>query len=241
MAMNKITHSINNTEQDPRRLGRWTSIVLKGKNNKRCRIICAYCPCRSSGPNSTYALQIVGLARQNNFNCPRRQFWADLKAFLIQCKEANEQIVIMGDWNSNYKEVAQWMANEGLKDIIVNRHNGQPPPTCKRSSTHPIDAIFTSDSFHCWRGGYLSFDYLEGDHRGLWCDIPVEFLLGYNMQHPAHAGARRLKTNDPRIRKKYTSTLHQLLKKNNIYDRMTVLHTSMQQRVLPTDLIQINK
>jgi hypothetical protein len=87
----------------------------------------------------------------------------------------------------------------------------------------------------------LPLIFLEGDHRGLWCDIPVEFLLGYNMQHPTHAGARPLKTTDPRIRKKYTRTVHNNLKKQNIYERIQILYTSMQQNVLPTDLIQFEE
>lgn len=147
----------------------------------------------------------------------------------------------MGDWNLDYKEVVHWMSMFGLIDVIVNRHHGSPPPTCTRLSNQPIDAIFAPESFRCWRGGYLSFEYLEGDHRGIWCDIPVEFLLGYNMQHPAHSGARHLKTHDPLIHKKYVSTLHQILRTNNIYDPMQVLHTSMLQNVLPTDLIHFEE
>jgi hypothetical protein len=129
------------------------------------------------------------------------------------------------------------MKELGLKDVIYDRHRGVPPPTCKRSQSYPIDAVFGPENITCWRGGYLSFDYLEGDHRGLWCNIPVEFILGYNMQHPAHAKARRLKNHDPRIRKKYTQSLHSLLMKENIYDKMKQLHTSMASLVLPTDLI----
>jgi hypothetical protein len=147
----------------------------------------------------------------------------------------------MGDWNSRYEEVTRWMSSLGLKDMIVDRHKGEPPPTCKKSTEHPIDAIFGPDSFSCWRGGYLSFDLLEGDHRAIWCDIPVEFLLGYNMQHPAHAKARRLKTNDPRTRKKYTRTLHRILNKENIYDKLQILYKSMQQNILPTDLLHFEE
>jgi exonuclease III len=241
MAMNRIAYSISDIAKDFRNLGRWTSIALKGKNQKICRIICAYCPCQSSGPNSTYALQVVGLARQNIMVCPRRQFWEDLRTYITTCKDAGETVIIMGDWNSKYEEVVRWMTQLGLKDAIVSRHRASPPPTCKRSSIHPIDAIFVPESFKCWRGGYLSFNYLESDHRGLWCDIPVEFLLGYNMQHPAHAGARRLKNTDPRIRKKYTRNLHEMLLQHNVYEKMEELHRSMQQSVLPTDVIKFEE
>jgi hypothetical protein len=186
-------------------------------------------------------LQVVRLAKQNIVECPRRQFWEDLKVHINQCKDKNEQVIIMGDWNSKYEEVVHWMSTVGLKDVIVNRHQGNPPPTCQQSSNYPLDAIFAPETFKCWRGGYFSFDYLEVDHRGIWCDIPVEFLLGYNMQHPAHAGARRLKNNDSRIRKKYVSTLHQLLRQHNVYERIDTLHMSMKRMVLPTDIIHFEE
>jgi hypothetical protein len=145
----------------------------------------------------------------------------------------------MGDWNSKYNEVVQWMQELGLVDIIQRRHPSQTPPiTCNRSSQGPIDAIFAPNHFGCWRGGYFAFDYLEGDHRGIWCDIPVEFILGYNMQHPAHAQARRLKTNDPRIREKYVKLLDKKLKEKNVYTRMDKLYETANKGLLPSDMIE---
>lgn len=72
LAVNRIAHSIISIEEDPLNLGRWTSILLKGKNATYCRIICAYCPCINTGPNSTYALQVVWLAKLNINECPRK-------------------------------------------------------------------------------------------------------------------------------------------------------------------------
>jgi exonuclease III len=236
MAMNRIAYSISDTTKDFRNLGRWTSIALKGKHQKKCRIICAYCPCISQGPTSTYALQVVGLAQQNIMVCPRQQFWEDLRTYITTCKDSGEQVILMGDWNSKYEEVVQWMAQCGLKDVIVSRHKATPPPTCKRSRNSPIDAIFVPDSFQCWRGGYLSFNYLDSDHRGIWCDIPVEFLVGYNMPHPAHAKARHLQTTDPRIRKKYLRKLQKILQQHNVIDRMEDIYSSMQTSVLPIQI-----
>jgi hypothetical protein len=145
-------------------------------------------------------MKVVGLSQEKITVCHRKQFWEDLKHYIKQCQDNNEHVIIMRDWNSKYTEVVRWMQRLGMIDIIHKRHNTTaPPPTCTRSTTGPIDAIFVPNHFTCWRGGYLAFDYLEGDHRGIWCDIPVEFILGYNMQHPAHPQARRLKTTDPRV------------------------------------------
>jgi exonuclease III len=238
MAMNKIAFSIAESKEDPRSLGRWTSLLLRGKNQQLCRIICAYCPCRSLGPSSSYALQLVGLTKERILECPRKMFWTDLRTYVTQCQEQQETVILMGDWNSNYNEVVTWMQTLGLTDAVQIRHpTSKPPITCKRSTVGPIDAIFVPQHFKCWRGGYLAFDYLEGDHRGIWCDIPTEYILGYCMHHPTHSQARRLKTDDPRITRRYNNHLDKLLKENNIYNKMEHLHSSCKLGFLPTDAI----
>jgi len=242
LAVNRLAHSIVSIDEDPRGLGRWTSMRLKGKNNSLCRIICAYCPCLSQGPSSTYALQVVGLATDNIFICPRIQFWTDLKVFINKCQNDNEKVIVMGDWNSDYADVTRWMDSLNLEDLIYKRHSEeQPPPTCVRSSTSPLDAIFAPNNMTCWRGGFLSFDYLESDHRGLWCDIPIEMILGYNMDHPAHAKARRLKAHDPRVRKKYLSVLHDILDHEDVYKKLDTLYNNATVQWLPTDIINFEE
>jgi hypothetical protein len=188
---------------------------------------------------STYALQVVGLAQQSIMGCPWKQFWMDLKSFITKCQENEEHVVIMGDWNSNYHEVVRWMETFDLHDILKSRHeHTNPPPTCSRSSMLPIDAIFTPSQFKCWRGGYLSYDILEGDHRGIWCDIPIEFILGFNMQHPTHSKARRLTTKDPRIRKRYLKHLHKQLKEENIYESFNNLLVAPHSGLIPTEILR---
>jgi exonuclease III len=118
MAVNRCAYSIVGADEDDRKLGRWSSFLLRGKNQKKSRIICAYCPCKSNGVTSTYAQQVVGLAKENIITCPRRQFWTDLKRHIQKCHDDDEQVIVMGDWNSKYSEVVQWMRELGLVDII---------------------------------------------------------------------------------------------------------------------------
>jgi hypothetical protein len=151
MATNKLAYSILSIEEDSRRLGFWTSIVVQGKNQNMTRSICAYCPCRSTSTSSTNALQMVGLAKQNIMECPRKQFWIDFKSFLVQCQELNEDVVVMGDWNSKYDEVVTWMKELGLCDLIHEEWHisTTSPPTCKRSTSQQIDAIFAPAHHKC--------------------------------------------------------------------------------------------
>jgi Endonuclease/Exonuclease/phosphatase family. len=218
MTTNQLAHRTIQLDQDPRRLGRWTSVLLQGKQERRCRIVCAYCPCIGTGTNTVYVLQTAGLAQQNIHICPRKAFWDDLKEYITQKQENGEFIILLGDWNSDYKDVSEWMDRLGFKDAIYSRHNVHPPPiTCKRSNECPLDAIFIPQHLHCNRGGFFAFDYLKGDHRGLWCDIPEEYLLGFNLNKLPNPQARRLKMIDPRTRKAYISRLHKILLKLDIY------------------------
>lgn len=231
MTTNQTAHRTMKSDKDSRLLGRWTSVLLQGKQNKQCRIICAYCPCISTGTNTVYALQTVGLAQQNIHQCPRKAFWDDLKTYVTQRQESGESIILMGDWNSDYRDLTRWMECLGLKDAIHSRHHAQNPPiTCKRSHDQPLDAIFISNAVQCQRGGFFAFDYLKGDHRGLWCDIPSEYLMGFNMNKLHSPKARRLKLLDPRTKKAYLRTLHSLLAKDNIYETFDTLFQEIHER-----------
>ena len=70
----------------------------------------------------------------------------------------------------------------------------------------------------------MSFNRLISDHRGLWCDIPNEYLLGFNPPPINHPNARRLKNKDPRCVKRYCNTLHDLCNNSQLYERMDLLH-----------------
>jgi Endonuclease/Exonuclease/phosphatase family. len=168
LATNEAAHRLTTTDKDQRQLGRWTSMLLNGKNGKRCRIICTYCPCISLGTSSVYAQQTVGLAQQNIYTCPRQVFWNDLRQYIQERQETGETVILMGDWNSDYTDLLTWMDALGFKDAIHSRHpRTTPPVTFKRSYTHPLDAIFIPKTAHCFRGGYFAFDYLKSDHRGI--------------------------------------------------------------------------
>jgi Reverse transcriptase (RNA-dependent DNA polymerase). len=58
------------------------------------------------------------------------------------------------------------------------------------------------------------------------------------MHHSKSFQARRLKTGDPRIRKRYVHLLHQTLEKDKVYDRFDKLMFSPHGGLLPTDVLQ---
>jgi len=66
---NSLAHRSTTAHNDPTGLGRWTSILIKGKQNFATRIICAYRPCKSSGPETAYmqhALYLHSINRKSD-------------------------------------------------------------------------------------------------------------------------------------------------------------------------------
>ena len=90
------------------------------------------------------------------------------------------------------------MLTNGLVESICEMHGyDEAPITHTRSFQHPLDGIFCSPKLKGIQGGYLSFEALGGDHRGLWIDIPKILIYGHNPQSVPLAAARRLKLEDP--------------------------------------------
>ena len=227
MSFGDLVFRISQQECDPRKLGRWSNVSFSGKNNTITTIFVCYCPVRATSIGSTYAQQVIYMAEHKDeipeTKCPRQLFGLDLKNKIEEKIELGHQIIVMGDFNSEYKNLKKWMGEMGLIDLMFEKH-GPCPPTHQRSKVDPIDCIFGSPSFSIARGGYLPFHKLISDHRGIWIDIPKFMLYGYNPPAPVFPSARRLKTNDPRIVDKYLAILFQEMNKLDLFNRMQKIH-----------------
>ena len=83
---------------DPRNLGRWCWCLLQGKDN--LLLVCSvYRPCATRGPLTSYSQQRRNLMLSGITNCPRSQFWDDLKSELEKWHSLGHHIVVGGDFN----------------------------------------------------------------------------------------------------------------------------------------------
>ena len=96
--------------------------------------------------------------------------------------------------------------------------------------------MFASAQISSALSGFLAFGKLDGDHSGLWADIPKMLLLGCKIPPHTSPGARRLKLHDPRTVDKYLTLLHDSMSEKNIYFRMNLLH-SQTVYPLPEELV----
>ena len=206
---------------DHRGWGRWNWVELQGKNNMTTTIISAYCPCISDSPNSVWSQHLYGMNDmdlEDPDTNPRQLFWSDLSKLLKDKQKDGKAIILMGDFNSDFSDLQEWMLTNGLVESICEMHGYEEALiTHTRSFKHPLDGIFCSPKLKGVQGGYLSFEALGGDHRGLWIDIPKILIYGHNPQSVPLAAARRLKIEDPRVVTKYNEELHELLSKAQVY------------------------
>ena len=225
MAIRQQQHGV-----DDRGLGRWTWVATAGRNNCKTMIISAYCPCISHGPSSVWTQHLDAMQKWKDqipldIDDPRKLFWMDLAITVTKAHTEGYNVILMGDFNSEFSELREWMIQHGLLENIAELHGYDAAPnTHLRSKDAPIDAIFCSPQITATKGGYLSFNMLGGDHRGLWIDIPSELLHGFNPPSITLAHARRLKLEDPRVVQKYNDEMHILLQKHQVYERINHIH-----------------
>ena len=157
VAFDDFVFGITKQGSDSRKLGRWVWVTVTGKNNCNTTIITCYCPVKGTSPGSVYAQHLLYMAEHNidvpnNITCPRQLFGHDLQNIIEEKERLGHQLIVCGDFNSEYDELKEWMLRANLSDLIVPRH-GLGPRTYKRSKQMPIDCFFGSSTLKISRGG----------------------------------------------------------------------------------------
>jgi hypothetical protein len=162
----QVCHS----DRDKRTLGRWCSNLLRGKHGLKLRIITVYRPVVSKGSLSAYQQQRCILLDNNIDTCPRMQLLQDLEIYITQCKDAGEQVIVMGDFNDDVRGriINSFFTKLDMRELIIEMHKDQAPNTF-RDGTLPIDGIFGTRNIQPMAGGYLDFNFgASSDHRMIW-------------------------------------------------------------------------
>jgi len=141
MAFDEFSHRISNRGQDGRGLGRWSWMELGGIGGLKTTIITAYCPVNtSSGLGGCYSQHLTYMSQHRdelessihfipeNVACPRQLFGHDLQHFVEDRVNNGHQILLMGDFNSEYSVLRDWMLDLGLLDIIGKQHGYDSAP-----------------------------------------------------------------------------------------------------------------
>ena len=130
MAMGELVYRISSQGSDPRRLGRWSNMTVTGKNELHTTIITCYCPAKGTCTGSAYVQHLKYMADHRNelpedMDCPRQLLGHDLKQYIDSLQTCCHQIIVMGDFNSEYSELEEWMMDLGLTNRLKAKY-GSP-------------------------------------------------------------------------------------------------------------------
>ena len=243
-SINKPAHRITETGQDSSGLGRWVWQKLKGKREMALRIICAYRPCKPStaGPNTAFSQQQRYMDTKKDTRCPRTAILEDLGKEIKQWLTEGDQIILMMDCNESTTSTSmrRWTESLGIKEIFLQKHQiNSIPPTYNRG-TKAIDGIFVSPALEPVKSGYLAFGEFPTDHRGIFGDFSYNNAFGYTMPNIVRHPARRLKSNNPIVRKKWSKLYQTYIEKNKLDVKLYKLEQEAQNPLSPQQKLLYN-
>jgi hypothetical protein len=104
-------------------------------------------------------------------------------------------------------------------------------PRTQNRGQRPIDGVYLSLDLDVSMCGYLRFGKeMSSDHLLLWLDIVTSYLLGHDLDLISKVAARRLKYNDPRIRKKYEAVYEEFIETHKFLKQAQVLANVVQEQ-----------
>jgi hypothetical protein len=149
---------------------------------------------------------------------PRKAFWKDLTKAIKVWLEAGDQLVVMGDYNEDVRDVQRkYLGPLCLTEPTVKKHGSVPTYQC---GSKPIDGIFLSKSLQMRQGGYLAFgEAILSDHRALWLDPSLINTFGHNIPPIVRAPARRLNCNDLCVINRFLAVYEAFASKHRLVER----------------------
>ena len=208
---------------DTDRMGRWCSVLYRGKENIKLRVISVYYARKPNdfGHRKAYIQQKNAMLKLKIKGDPCSKFWDDFWKQLDEWLEDGEQLIIGGDWNKDVRDenFLKEFEERNLYPATMGRHDPATAPETYSGGKDPIDEIFVSSTLHIKASGFLEHSSSEGDHRPVWVDISKESALGDNFPDLPLYQARRLKCSDPRVVKKYLKHLHEFYERKGVYGK----------------------
>lgn len=226
LVLGDVVGRVSSTHVDP--IGRWTAHHLQGKAGGVLTVVSLYLPCQNTKTSMTVWNQhrAALAASQRSDETPLKAFSTDLKAFLRECSSKGHQLIVGGDFNSEFSNsgILHELCSDqdlDLLDVIGLRHpEAVSAPTYIRSSRR-IDYILISQSLmdsvvSC---GYLPFgEFVDSDHRFAFIDFPTEKLFG-DPAKMAPLIRRDIQANNPVLVTKYVEALQKYLDHQNFWSR----------------------
>lgn len=240
LSVNGGAHRVIGKGQDPTKLGRWTWNTYRGKEGHELAVLIAYRPCKpgeqdkSISGNATYRQHKSYFALKNRLDEPRQALLDDMAQQLKQWYASRVQIIVMMDANEDIRgeKFKQYFNQFDMKEAILSRHPNLTPVPTRTPGSSVIDGIWVSRTLEVTKAGYTAFHTSPSfDHRFGWIDVTMESAFGHIMPPIQSYVTRRLKLRDPRVTKKYTSTLRKHFNKHRLKERTCKLRRSIRNNI----------
>lgn len=209
-----ITTHIIEQGGDHRRLGRWRWAVCRGKQNLKTCIIGCYKPGATWVTALNQAVALNKKRKTGDASYDPLHLWIEDMEELIKNKQSEGcEIIITGDFNEDLQDsnspLVFMVNNLGLREVLIEKYPcGTDFSTYERGSTI-IDGVFMSQNLQIERGGYMSFDDSPSDHRWLWFDIKINYIVGEAFSMRARPLERKATSKVPSIRENFNKILNE--------------------------------
>ena len=216
--------------EDTTGLGRWTWTRLRGKATTFTTIISAYRPCKNGTGLSTVWSQHCRYFRESDsikLPNPIDEFDRDLIHEVEKLKLRGDNIIIGIDMNADVRKnnLTTQLQQLHLRDAILTAHPTKSPPATfnRNRSRIPIDSMWVSPNLEITRAGYMPFDgglpaAPSDGHRMLWLEVDNFSFLGKHIPTSTPPLAvSRVKSHDPRSRRRYQRLVRKAYKKHRVF------------------------
>ncbi len=124
VVLDALSHRALRPGGDESGLRRWSWVRLRGQSGHILRIVCAYRPCFSSGPLSTYQQQVRHLAKQHRTDSPKNLFLMDLAKAIQEWQTEGDTVILMADMNKDVRSptIQGMLRSVGLVDGPTTQH-----------------------------------------------------------------------------------------------------------------------
>lgn len=239
MTCGAATSNIKSHTRD--RMGRWASLCFTTATSRSIRIISAYqvCQSQSRGKSTAAAQQTATIISEQSLSDdhtrpnPRQAFIRDLQSFILQIQAANEDVILVGDFNEAINEpdsgIGTLATTCGLADIFAVRlGSSEIPATYQRGSRRLDYALATPSLLSCiLSAGYEPFGYrIPSDHRGSYIDFSTDALFKQTVSQLAPANSRGFSSKTPGVVNQYVTSKMQYLTDHRFFPRLQDLMES---------------
>ena len=241
---------------DSHKLGRWSYVTIKGRDDSHFTIITAYRCCsgqtkKSVGAHSSYMQQETLLRKAGNTKSPQEAFIVDLTSLLKQLLEKGHEILLCIDaneiWDRPGSRIQHMATILGLFDAAKQRHGEPVPATYRR-----VNCARRIDYMLCTQGvmdnmtaiGIMDecYDPVLGDHKPQFLDINIKGMLNLNIYDVCSPTSRRLKSSHPKNVKVYLKKLEENFVNHNVFSRVEELWQELENKIImtPTQVSKYN-